>query len=140
LKHISFSTSIKNKTTENPDEISLHTADAIEGTEGLTLGGLLLFALLSGSDYSAGLEGCEELTAHGLAKCSFGDELLTAFNTLDDANLPEFLVAWVAGICSELVTNSQGFLPSCRPGLAATIPPESHMLVTLCLTQWSNQM
>ena len=90
----------------------------------MTLGGLLLFALLTGSDYAAGLEGCGELTAHGLAKCGFGDALLTALNTLDEENLTEFLVAWVAGICDELVSNSQGFLPSCQPGLASTIPPE----------------
>ena len=90
----------------------------------MTLGGLLLFALLTGGDYAAGLEGCGELTAHGLAKCGFGDNLLTALNTLDEENLTEFLVAWVAGIRDELVSNSQGFLPSRRPGLAATIPPE----------------
>ncbi|EDR15296.1 uncharacterized protein LACBIDRAFT_320988 [Laccaria bicolor S238N-H82] len=73
--------------------------------------------------HAAGLKGCGELTARGLAKCGFGDELLTAFNTLDDKNLSEFFVAWVTSIREELVSNSQGFLPSRRPGLAATIPP-----------------
>lgn len=83
-----------------------------------------MFALLSGGDYAAGLEGCGALTAHGLAKCGFGDELLKAFNTLDAADLSEFLVSWVADIHDELISNSQGFLPSRRPALAASIPPD----------------
>jgi hypothetical protein len=90
----------------------------------LTQGGLLLLALLSGGDYAAGLEGCSEVTAHGLAKCGFGDELLRAFDTLHSEDLLTFLASWVDGIRNELVSNTHGFLPSRRPALADAIPPD----------------
>ncbi|EDR01579.1 uncharacterized protein LACBIDRAFT_310609 [Laccaria bicolor S238N-H82] len=68
-------------------------------------------------------EGCGEVTAHGLAKCGFGDELLGAFNTLHGEDLSTFLVSWVDSIRNELVSNTHGFLPSRRPALADAIPP-----------------
>jgi len=84
----------------------------------------VLFALLSGGDYAAGLEGCGELIAYGLAKCGFGDELLTAFYTLNSEDLSTFMVSWTDNVRNELISNSRGFLPSRQPALATTIPPD----------------
>ncbi|KDR75967.1 hypothetical protein GALMADRAFT_67468, partial [Galerina marginata CBS 339.88] len=77
-----------------------------------------------GGDYSDGLEGCGQKTAHGLVKCGFGDSLLLAINTLDGDNLRTFLNSWICDIRKELISNSRGFLPSCRPQLAASISHE----------------
>jgi Holliday junction resolvase YEN1 len=61
----------------------------------LTHGGLILIALLSGGDYhQAGLSGCGPKVAHGLAKCGFGDSLLSAARTLSQrgsARIPDRL-------------------------------------------------
>lgn len=94
LNFSSFSMSVTNKPTEHADEIGLFTLDTIENTEGLMLGGLLLLALLSGRDYAAGLEGCSEVTAHGLAKCGFGDKLLRATPYM----VKIFLPSWYPGL------------------------------------------
>jgi hypothetical protein len=88
----------------------------------LTRGGLILIGLLSGGDYHAGLSRCGMGTAHGLAKCGFGDELLEATQSLTRAELPEFLARWREGLRNELRTNSRGHLGSKKPSLAKVIP------------------
>jgi hypothetical protein len=116
---------VKAKPTANRDKVGLYTADAVEAIEGLTLGGHLLMALMAGGDYSDGLEGCGGKIAHGLARCGFGDSLLTAFNTRNSNDLHAFLKSWVEDIRDELRTNNHGFLPSCRPKLAESISCQS---------------
>jgi holliday junction resolvase YEN1 len=64
---------------------------------GLSPGGLLLFASLSGGDYDNGVEGCGAITALGLAKCGFGDQLLASLKDhqcgdLSDADWNSFLI------------------------------------------------
>ena len=60
------------------DEFILFYQPAVQEMVGLSPGGLLLFALLSGGDYDNGVEGCGAVTALGLAKCGFGDQLLAS--------------------------------------------------------------
>lgn len=36
---------------------------------------------MSGGDYDPGIEGCGALTAHGLAKCGYGDTLVDGLET-----------------------------------------------------------
>ena len=91
----------------------IYTSDAIEHVDTVTLtpGGLLI-ELMAGGDYNSGISGYGVSTTHGLAKCGFGDALLTAAKTLpDDDSFQMFLGTWRAQICLELSTNSHGFLP-----------------------------
>lgn len=76
----------------------------------LTRGGMILIGLLSGGDYSEGVQGCGIKTAHGLARCGFGDELLEAVQTHSRGDLPAFLTDWRARIRQELTTNSREML------------------------------
>ena len=48
----------------------------------LTQGGLILIGVLRGGDYSSGLANCGITTAHGLAKCGFGDSLVENARTM----------------------------------------------------------
>ncbi|KAF9784713.1 hypothetical protein BJ322DRAFT_864126 [Thelephora terrestris] len=91
----------------------------------LTHGGLILIALLSGGDYhQAGLSGCGPKVAHGLAKCGFGDSLLSAARTLSREGLQEFLVTWKQDLAEELRTNSRGILGRKLGSLSKAIPEE----------------
>ncbi|KAF8952163.1 hypothetical protein BDZ97DRAFT_1880491 [Flammula alnicola] len=67
--------SIPKKEREYPDQYIIYTAGAMP----LTQGGVILFALLCSGDYSDGIEGCSPTTASALARCGFGDQLLSAF-------------------------------------------------------------
>ncbi|KAF8233962.1 hypothetical protein L208DRAFT_1264094 [Tricholoma matsutake] len=67
---------------------------------------------MAGSDYDSGILGYGASTTHGLAKCGFGDALLTAANALpDNDSFQMFLSAWRAQMHLELSTNLHGFLP-----------------------------
>jgi hypothetical protein len=91
----------------------------------LTHGGLILIALLSGGDYDqAGLSGCGPKVAHGLAKCGFGDRLLSAARTLSRGALQEYLVTWRKDLAEELRTNSRGILGRKCGSLSKAIPEE----------------
>ena len=91
----------------------------------LTHGGLILIALLSGGDYhQAGLSGCGPKVAHGLAKCGFGDSLLSSARTLSREGLQEYLITWKRDLIEELRTNSRGILGRRYNSLAKAIPEE----------------
>jgi len=91
----------------------------------LTHGGLILIALLSGGDYhQAGLSGCGPKVAHGLAKCGFGDSLLSAALTLSREELQEYLIGWKRDLAEELRTNSRGILGRRCNSLSKAIPEE----------------
>lgn len=96
------------------DTVSIVTADSIEHVEGvgLSLGGLLLIALLKGGDYDMkGVAGCGIAIACSLARCGFGDILLEAFQTMDLEPFKIFLASWRNTLRNELQTNSRGLLP-----------------------------
>lgn len=98
----------------------LYTMDSIHHLLSLTLGGLLLFALLSGGDYSNGISGCGRMVALGLARCGFGDQLLEAIEKDED---PAIFSPRLRGlICAELRDNHQGKLGTRHPSLAAKFP------------------
>lgn len=89
----------------------------------LTHGGLILIGILRGGDYhQAGLTGCGPAIAHGLAKCGFGDTLLTAVHTLSPDRLQGFLTVWRQELREELRTNSRGHLGRKNPTLARSLP------------------
>ena len=92
-----FSSTNKISSSLGADEVTIYTSDAIKhvDTVALTPGGLLLIALMAGGDYDSGISGCGVSTSHGLAKCGFGDDLLTVAKTLpDDDSFQSFLGTW----------------------------------------------
>ncbi|KAF8969041.1 hypothetical protein BDZ97DRAFT_1797436 [Flammula alnicola] len=130
--------SIPKKEREYPDQYIIYTAGAMP----LTQGGVILFALLCSGDYSDGIEGCSPTTASALARCGFGDQLLSAFRHLHGDDFDHFLIQWRCAIRAELLTNSRKFLSRCQPNIAAAISgafPDCRILdlyVNL-VTSWS---
>ncbi|KAJ6579195.1 PIN domain-like protein [Mycena vulgaris] len=120
-------------------ELQIFTAAAIESSVHLTLGGLLLMAILIGGDYDDGLDGCAEKTAHALAKRGLGDTLLQATQTMAPADLDVFLGRWRQTLRTELVEGKSGRK---HPAIAAAVsdafpnPKVLHLYVHP-LTSWS---
>ena len=118
----------------------LYTMDSIHHLLSLTLGGLLLFALLSGGDYTNGIFGCGRMVALRLARCGFGDQLLEAIKKDED---PAIFSPRLRGlICAELRDNPQGKLGTHHPSLAAQFPddfpdPKIVHLYNKLATSWS---
>ncbi|KAL6308181.1 hypothetical protein BKA93DRAFT_700456, partial [Sparassis latifolia] len=100
--------------------VMIISADAIRihPAVGMSRGGLILCALLSGGDYDDGLRGFGIQIAYGLARCGFGDRLLTAFERRFQQDIRGVLGAWRIEINAELRTNSRGFLPRKYPSLS----------------------
>lgn len=90
---------------------------------GLNRAGMILIGLLKGGDYHpGGLQSCGVITAHGLAKCGFGDTLCHAAENLNRESLIPFLVSWRNEVRQELLTDSQGYIGQKNPKLADAIP------------------
>ena len=86
---------------------------------------MILIGLMSGGDYQqGGIMRCGMATAHGLAKCGFGDSLYTAATNLSRVQLAEFLVTWRHQLCHELRTNSMGEIGRKQPALSKAIPED----------------
>jgi holliday junction resolvase YEN1 len=86
---------------------------------------MILIGLMSGGDYQqGGIMRCGTTTAHGLAKCGFGDSLYTAATNLSRVQLAEFLVAWRHELRHELSTNSRGEIGRKQPTLSKAIPED----------------
>ncbi|TCD69961.1 hypothetical protein EIP91_005550 [Steccherinum ochraceum] len=78
---------------------------------GLTRGGIILFALLSGGDYDGGgAKGFGPNTAQALARAGFGDQLLEAAEHSQGQELQAYLAQWRENVNDELKTNSTGLL------------------------------
>ncbi|KAF8956109.1 PIN domain-like protein [Flammula alnicola] len=91
---------------------------------GLSRGGLILIAVLSGGDYSDGLDGCGSTTSAALARCGFGDRLLKAFDKLESIKLDKELEIIARDIEAELRYNTSGFLTARNPKLASEFSVE----------------
>ena len=102
--------------------MALYTLEAIQRKLALSLGDLLLFALLTGGDYDKGVPGCGRVVAAGLAKCGFGDQLLNAINSNEDFNI--FAPRLRDQIRCELREDLQGQLGTRRPSLANQFPDD----------------
>ena len=86
---------------------------------------MILIGLMSGGDYQqGGLMRCGVTTAHGLAKCGFGDSLYEAAANLDREDLEVFLVTWREELRQELRTNSQQVIGRKQVALANSIPED----------------
>ncbi|KAH9029013.1 PIN domain-like protein [Lactarius pseudohatsudake] len=111
-------TNVDGRVDDNHSTIVTSADILVHPSVQLTRGGLILISLLSGGDYHAGLPRCGPVTAHGLAKCGLGDELLKAAQSLTRDELHNFLITWCGDLRSELRTNSRGHLSSKMPSLA----------------------
>lgn len=98
-------------------------SDPLEGAD-LSHGGLVLIALLSGGDYSPGLDSCGLTISLGLARCGFGDRLVHAVNYLEHIKLEKELESITHDIKVELQKNTSGFLDMRYPRLAAKFTVE----------------
>ena len=101
-----------------------------------------MFALLCGGDYDEGIVGCGAATAHGLARCGFGDQLIKAVETLGDEELLEFLKEWRRQLCLELINNHRNFLTQQQPHIATLVTdtfPDLRILDLYCrpFTSWT---
>ena len=105
------------------DGIQVLTSQCIAEVSGLMGGGLLLYALLAGGDYSPGIAGCGPVLALALAHC-FGNDLQSAIKCMDVGSHEEdgAFKKLQDQICSELETNSRGFLGFCHPGVVKHFP------------------
>ncbi|KAF9043466.1 PIN domain-like protein, partial [Rhodocollybia butyracea] len=99
----------------------VYTEEHIKSVTSLTRGGLILFALLSGGDYSSGLERFGPKTAYALACAGFGDTLIDAVETMTMEDLQDFLSDWRQSLCDELESNAQRILLHSAPLLAASV-------------------
>ncbi|KAJ8073611.1 hypothetical protein PM082_011889 [Marasmius tenuissimus] len=115
---------LEQTTKDNHQEIYFdeYTFTALKHSQlKLTKGGLLLVALLVGSDYADRIDGCGIVTAIQLATCSLGDTLRNGYLSMcsDPANsepavlqlqLRKFCLHWHGRLCKELTTNLSGKL------------------------------
>ncbi|KAJ7749133.1 PIN domain-like protein [Mycena metata] len=128
------------------DELTVYTTDELKNNPnvGLTLGGILLVALLKGGDYdTVGLPGCGIGIAQGLAKGGYGDSLLAAVQNMTAEGLADFLVGWREEVRMELATNSKGHLKCKQKALSSKVPDTFPSLRVLNLyvhptTSWSD--
>lgn len=119
---------------DDGNHVVTYTADAIlsDPSVALSRSGTILIGLLSGGDYiPAGLPGCGQKFATGLARAGFGDSLVKAVKELKGARLDAFLDQWRQDIRNELKTNKSGLLPSKKPSLAASLPDDFPSLPVL---------
>ncbi|KAK0220040.1 PIN domain-like protein, partial [Armillaria fumosa] len=113
------------KAKGDPDVYTLYSTDHIHSSENIQLmqGGLFLFAILLGGDYTDGLKGCGQKTAHALCQTDLGDSLLTAVTTMDPTVLDNFIVGWRIQLQSELLNPTIGGA-SRHPALANKLPDD----------------
>ncbi|KAJ3963976.1 PIN domain-like protein [Lentinula raphanica] len=77
--------SCSTKTTGQDLNVNIYKAETIQNDLELSRAGFILIALLLRSDSAAGVAGIGSKTAFGLARCGFGDALLTAYNEFSSA-------------------------------------------------------
>ncbi|KAF4607635.1 hypothetical protein EYR38_001708 [Pleurotus pulmonarius] len=120
--------------SDHYNELRVYYADMIHNADEVRLsaGGLILYALCAGGDYSDGLSDCGPETALAIARLNFGDTLLQAFETLGEGPpLNDFLVIWRTKLQDVLRNNPDHVLPRRRPSLADSITdnfPDIHVL------------
>ncbi|KIJ67586.1 hypothetical protein HYDPIDRAFT_26013 [Hydnomerulius pinastri MD-312] len=100
--------------------VMIYTAEAIRKHPEIQLsrGGMVLFAMLVKGDYGEGVKDIGKTTAHALARCGFGDELLAIFHRRGEEDSRQALARWRVTVNTELHTNSRKFLRHAYPSLS----------------------
>lgn len=131
LSHSNTSTLVFNHALgsdrDNATHTMTYTAAAILSMCQLTRGGLIFVALLSGGDYHAGVPNAGVEVGAALARCGFGDSLLTATQDYFDGKKTEaqfdaWLKDWRAEVKEELRTNARKYMKTKKPTLAKNFP------------------
>ncbi|THU92313.1 PIN domain-like protein, partial [Dendrothele bispora CBS 962.96] len=107
----------------DPDSIATYYTDnfAQDPDKPIMHGGMLLFAILQGGDYSKGLHRCGQDTAYRLTHTELGSELLLAADE-DNETLSTFLPAWRAKLRHYLADDPYGLIGQKNKKLAAGVP------------------
>lgn len=111
----------------------------------MTQGGRLLFVLLNGNDYAAGVPGFGPKISHAVTRYKLGDVLLQNARTLSYRQLQDFLPGWRAQLVEIVLTDPRRLLPSNAQHsvLSEAIPLDFPNLMVLRnyalpLTSWSH--
>ena len=130
------------------DKINVYTAACIQSSSLLTEAGILLMAVLVGSNYDSvsiflyhvlvvtelqGLKHCGIETALALAHSPLADSLYQAVTTLTPTKLNTFLPAWCSELQQQLSSNHGNFLSHCEPTTAQNITSSFPSMSTLQL-------
>ncbi|KAF8833369.1 PIN domain-like protein, partial [Paxillus ammoniavirescens] len=110
---------------DNPrhfDNIEIYTEHIIAGSVRLTRADQVLIALVSGGDYSDGIQGCGIKIAHLLSQYKLGKALLNAFSTMQQSEFTHFLRDWQDDLRRVLETDPGGFLGRKYVKIAGAIP------------------
>ncbi|GJE89507.1 PIN domain-like protein [Phanerochaete sordida] len=97
------------------DEVSVYTSSLISRDA------MVLIAVLSGGDYSDGLEHCGPSTAFGLTKYGLGEDLVRLLRLSGDAQQAA-LAEWRASLREALRSDPQGHLGRRHLSLSTSIP------------------
>lgn len=81
---------------------------------GMTIGNMLLFALLSGGDYGGGLIGVGPATVQGVSEYNLGNDLLDAAKNRSRYGLTKYLREWREDLITALLDDPLGMLPANR--------------------------
>jgi hypothetical protein len=106
-----------------------------------SVGHLLLFALVRGSDYSDGLSQAGPVLAEGLSHYDLGNRLYAAASTLETSQLVAFMRSWRTELLSSLTHDTLGVLPRARSRVVVPDPfPQLSVLRQYVdpLTSWSH--
>ncbi|THU93513.1 PIN domain-like protein [Dendrothele bispora CBS 962.96] len=107
----------------DPDSVATYHANDIaqDANTPLMHGGMILFAVLRGGDYSKGLNKCGSRTAYGLTHTELGTELLLAVDE-NQETLSTFLPSWRRKLRHHLANDPYGFIGRKNKKLATNIP------------------
>ncbi|KAI0327608.1 PIN domain-like protein [Cubamyces sp. BRFM 1775] len=116
-------TVVRNYKRTDPDVVAVYRATSILRDEGLSVGDLVLLALLLGSDYDpSGLRHCGPRIARGLARYGLGRSLYAALCSSSNEELANFLPRWRTTLREKLRFDPNHFIGRQCPALAASIP------------------
>ncbi|KAF9056889.1 PIN domain-like protein [Rhodocollybia butyracea] len=100
--------------------VDIYDAKLIKDSLRLTTGGLILYSLLAGNDFDAGVQGFGPAKALAIAQCGFGNSLVEVMAG-SPTQQQQYLEELRHKIIIELKNNSQGILQRCYPSVAQTL-------------------
>ncbi|KAK7451236.1 hypothetical protein VKT23_012574 [Stygiomarasmius scandens] len=117
---------IRNATDKkHPNIVAVYDASDFpsQATTPIMPNGLLLFAILQGGDYSAGVSHCGKKTAHALTNTSLGSMLRFASEDYNSSELRNYLDEyWTPLLKHHLKDDPDSFIHGKRPKAASSIP------------------
>ncbi|KAK7433685.1 hypothetical protein VKT23_020632 [Stygiomarasmius scandens] len=113
------------KDKKHPDIVAMYDASGFPSQTKTPImsDGLLLFAILQGGDYSAGLSHCGKATAYALTNTSLGTMLRFASEDYTNSKLRTYLnQQWTPELKQQLQHDTHSFIGGRRPKAASSIP------------------